>query len=99
MTDETFANITSDKNDLPPWVEVRSEKFRGVAKNFYLLPIGVLLAIKKANQRQDGSDILMLLDAAEVCFAPEDFERLGDLTTKDFLNAIQQWVHVSYPDS
>ncbi len=99
MSGQDFADITSDKNDLAPWVEVRSEKFRGVAKNFYLMPIGVLLAIKKANQRQDGSDILMLLDAAEVCFDAEDFERLNDLTTKDFLNTIQQWVHVSYPDS
>jgi hypothetical protein len=99
MNIEGFPGITSDKNNLAPWVEVRSEKFRGVAKNFYLMPVGVLLAIYKANERQDGSDILMLLDAAEACFDAEDFERLNNLVVNDFLNTIQQWVDVSYPQS
>lgn len=98
MSGRDFADITSDKEDLAPWVEVETPNFRGVAKNFYLMPIAVLLAIKEANMRGDGSDILMLFDAAEVSFVADDFDRLGELSTKDFLDTIQQWVNASYPN-
>jgi hypothetical protein len=98
MTNENFLDITSDNDagrQLAPWVEVQTSAFRGVASNFYHLPVSLVLALKQANMRGDGSDVLMLFDAAEMSFVADDFERLGDLSTKDFLDAIQQWVNVS----
>jgi hypothetical protein len=99
MSKRNFRDITSDSSDadreLAPWVEVQTAAYRGVAQNFYHLPVSLILALKQANLRGDGSDILMLYDAAEMAFDDEDFRRLGDLSTKEFLEAIQHWVNAS----
>ena len=79
-------------NDLPP-VEVVSGDFRAIAKNFLSLPIQLLLDLKEAQIMQDGSDLLLLFDAAELAFNEEDFERLKDMNIRDFLNAIQAWIY------
>jgi len=78
--------------DLPP-VEVITDKFRGVAKNFFTLPVQLLLELKAAQVRQDGSDLLLLFDAAELAFTANDFEHMKDLNIRDFLNVIYAWVN------
>jgi hypothetical protein len=42
---------------------------------------------------QDGSDLLLLFDAAEMSFTEPDFERMKDMSIRDFLNVIQAWVY------
>ena len=79
-------------SDLPP-VEVVTDKFRAVAKNFFSLPIALLMELKAAQLREDGSDILLLFDAAELAFEEDDFEKMKDLTIRDFLNVIHAWVN------
>ena len=77
--------------DLPP-VEVKTSKFRGVAKNFFAMPIQLLMDLKAAQLDNDGSDILILFDACEIAFEEEDFERLTDLNIRDFVQVIHAWV-------
>ena len=77
--------------DLPP-VEVKTDKFRAVAKNFFAMPIQLLMDLKAAQLDGDGSDILILFDACELAFEEEDFDRLSDLNIKDFIKVIQAWV-------
>jgi hypothetical protein len=79
-------------DDLPP-VEVITDKFRAVAKNFLSLPMKLLLDLKFAQAERDGSDLLLLFDACEMAFSEDDFERLQDLSIKDFLNVVQAWVN------
>lgn len=78
--------------DLPA-VEVVTDKFRGVARNFLTLPIQLLFDLKAAQLAQDGSDLLLLFDACEMAFDENDFERLKDLNIRDFLNVVQAWVY------
>lgn len=77
--------------ELPP-VEVVTDKFRGVAENFLILPIKLLCDLKAAHTDQDGSDVLILYDACEMAFGKEDFDRLLDLHRDDFLKVIRAWV-------
>jgi hypothetical protein len=49
--------------------------------------------LKQAQLDQDGSDLLLLFDAAEMAFSEADFERMKDLSIRDFLNVIQAWVY------
>jgi len=51
--------------DLPP-VEVKTDKFRGVATNFFAMPIQLLMDLKAAQIDDDGSDILILLMLASL---------------------------------
>jgi hypothetical protein len=101
MSDENFANFPAEKvpngRQLAPFVEVQTSAFRGVAENFYQMPVSLVLAIKEANTRDDGSDIFIFFDAAEIAFTPEDFDRLQELNVKEFIEAIQAWVNASYP--
>jgi hypothetical protein len=92
-SEENFDRIINSyfSDDLPP-VEVVTDKFRGVAKNFLTLPMKLLLDLKMAQVEQDGSDLLLLFDACEMAFSEDDFERLQDLNIKDFLNVVQAWV-------
>jgi len=78
--------------DLPP-VEIVTDKFRAVAKNFFSLPVALLMELKAAQIRQDGSDLLLLFDAAEIAFEEDDFEKMKDLSIRDFLNVIYAWVN------
>mgnify|MGYP003674427681 CR=1 FL=1 len=77
--------------DLPP-VEVKTDKFRGVATNFFAMPIQLLMDLKAAQIDNDGSDILILFDACEMAFGEEDFERLSDLNIADFVRVVHAWV-------
>jgi hypothetical protein len=82
---------------LPAYVEVKTPEYRAVAKNFFQLPIGLLIALKEANLVQDGSDILILFDAAELGFEEDDFDRLQDLSISNFFTVIQTWLNSSVP--
>lgn len=79
-------------DDLPA-VEVVTDKFRGVARNFLTLPIQLLFDLKAAQLAEDGSDLLLLFDACEMAFNADDFERLKDLNIKDFINVVRAWVY------
>jgi hypothetical protein len=87
--DEVMNNYYS--HDLPP-VEISTEHFRGVARNFFALPMKLLLDLKVAREDQDGSDFHLLLDACEMAFTEQDFEKLEDLSIREFLNVVQVWV-------
>jgi hypothetical protein len=92
-SEENFERILNSyySDDLPP-VEVVTDKFRAVAKNFLTLPMKLLLDLKFAQVERDGSDLLLLFDACEMAFSEDDFERLQDLNIKDFLNVVNAWV-------
>ena len=95
MSDEfEFERVmhSMQSQDLPP-VEVISGDFRAIARNFFTLPVEMLFALKEAQFREDGSDLLLLFDAAEMGFSEADFERMKDLSIRDFLNVIQAWVY------
>ena len=83
--------------DLPP-VEVATDKFRAVAKNFFSLPITVLFELKAAQQAQDGSDIGLLFKACEMAFEKDDVDQLEQLSIRDFLNVIHAWVNFDRGD-
>ena len=78
--------------DLPP-VEVVTDKFRAVAKNFFELPVTILFELKAAQQAGDGTDLMLLFDAAALAFDAKDMERLKELNIRDFLNVIYAWVN------
>jgi len=83
--------IMEGKN-FPP-VEIKTAKFRGVAQNFFNLPIQVLLDLKAAQLEQTGEEILILFDAAALSFSDKDFEKLQDLSIKEFLEVITKWIY------
>lgn len=83
--------ITGERN-FPP-VEIVTPKFRGVAKNFFNLPVQILLDLKAAQVEQTGEEILILFDAAALSFSEEEFEKLQDLTIKEFLEVITKWIY------
>ncbi len=97
LTPEQFEKLMENtgKTNLPPFVEVETPNYRAVAGNFFQLPIGLLIALKEANMEQDGSDILILFDAAELSFGAEDFERMQDLSISDFFHVVQAWLIAS----
>jgi hypothetical protein len=99
LTPEHFDKLmeTTEHKNLPPFVEVKTPSFRAVASNFFQLPIGLLAALKEANLEQDGSDILILLDAAEMAFNEEDFDRIQDLSISEFFALVQTWLTSSIP--
>ena len=81
-----------NSGELPP-VEVKTDKFRAVAKNFFTMPIQLLMDLKAAQLDNDGSEILILFDACEMAFSEEDFDRLADLNIKDFIDVVHAWVN------
>jgi hypothetical protein len=81
-------------HDLPP-VEIITDDFRGVAKNFFALPMKLLIDLKVARKDQDGSDFHLLLDACEMAFSEEDFNKIEDLSIQMFLQVVQVWVSQS----
>lgn len=91
--EEDFDRVmrSSYAKDLPP-VEVATDQFRAVARNFYSLPMKLLIELKEAQIAQDGSDVLLLFDACEMGFKEEDFETLLTLTIQDFLNVVTAWI-------
>lgn len=93
-SEEEFERVLNSyySADLPP-VEVVTDKFRAVAKNFLALPMKLLLDLKAAQLDQDGSDLLLLYDACEMAFSADDFENLQDLNIRDFLNVVSAWVN------
>jgi hypothetical protein len=97
FTPEDFDKMmeVGDTARLIPFVEVKTPEYRAVASNFFHLPIGLLVALKEANMEQDGSDILILFDAAEIAFNQDDFERMQDLSISDFFSVIRLWVAAS----
>jgi hypothetical protein len=99
LTPEHFDKLmeTTAHKNLPPFVEVKTPAYRAVASNFFQLPIGLLVALKEANLEQDGSDILILFDAAELAFPEEDFDRLQDLSISEFFTVVQTWLTSSVP--
>jgi len=95
MSDEfEFDRILHSRysEDLPP-VEVISGDFRAIARNFFTLPVEMLFALKEAQFREDGSDLLLLFDMAEMSFSEDDFDRMKDMNIRDFLNVIHEWVN------
>ena len=78
--------------DLPP-VEVVTDKFRAVAQNFFSLPVTILFELKAAQQAEDGTDLLLLFEAATMAFEAKDVARLKELNIRDFLNVIHAWVN------
>lgn len=74
-------------------VEVVYGDFRAIARNFFTLPIQLLMDLKQAQLDQDGSDLLLLFDAVEMCFNEADYERLKDMNIRDFLNVVHAWVN------
>jgi len=96
LTPEQFNELMeTERTNLPAYVEVKTPNYRAVVDNFFSLPIGLLVALKEANLEQDGSDILILFDAAETAFTEEDFDRVQDLTISQFFDVIRQWVTAS----
>jgi len=100
MSDEfEFERImhSMQSQDLPP-VEVISGDFRAIARNFFTLPVEMLFALKEAQFREDGSDLLLLFDMAEMSFTEDDFDRMKDMNIRDFLNVIYEWVNFDRGD-
>jgi len=86
-----------DVDSLPPApIEVTTPNFRGVAKNFFTIPMHLLMDLKFARQEQTGDEIMLLLDACEIAFSSEDMERLEDLSVNDFLLVVAAWVDQSH---
>ena len=77
--------------DAPSHVEVVTAAFRGTAKSFYLLPIVMLADLRASQIAQDGGELLILFDAAEMSFAEEDFDRLSNLTISEFTLVVEAW--------
>jgi hypothetical protein len=98
-TEDHFDRVLNSyySEDLPP-VEVVTDKFRGVAKNFLALPMKLLLDLKFAQEDGDGSDLLLLFDACEMAFNPKDFEYLQTLSIRDFLNVVHAWVNWAHAE-
>ena len=78
-------------------VEVQTPHFRGVAQNFYNLPIHILLDLKLAQFEAKGDEILVLFDAAELAFEKDTFEKMQDLSFRQFMEVIRQWIDKSQP--
>lgn len=82
---------------LPPApIEVSTPAFRGVAQNFFTMPVQLLVELKAAQEEKTGDEILLLLDAAELAFDEDDMERLEDLSINDFLLVVAAWVEQSH---
>ena len=99
MTDENpidFSKMmaTERAHHRPP-IEIITPAFRGVAQNFFSLPLYLFLDLKAAQHHKTGDELLILFDAAEQAFTEQDMEKLEDLTITQFLEVMQSWVNAS----
>ena len=78
-----------------PPIEIITPAFRGVAQNFFSLPLYLFLDLKAAQHHKTGDELLILFDAAEQAFTELDMEKLEDLTITQFLEVMQSWVNAS----
>jgi hypothetical protein len=78
-----------------PPIEIITPAFRGVAQNFFSLPLYLFLDLKAAQHHKTGDELLILFDAAEQAFTEQDMEKLEDLTITQFLEVMQSWVNAS----
>jgi hypothetical protein len=76
-------------------IEISTPAFRGVAQNFFSLPLYLFLDLKAAQHDKTGDELLILFDAAEQAFTDHDMEKLEDLTLTDFIAVMQAWVNAS----
>ena len=76
-------------------IEISTPQFRGVAQNFFSLPLSLFLDLKAAQHQKSGDELLILFDAAEQAFTESDMEKLEDLTITQFIEVMQSWVHAS----
>jgi len=82
---------------LPPApIEVVTPNFRGVAQNFFTMPMHLLVDLKAAREEKKGDELLLMLDACEIAFTNHDMEKLQDLSINDFLLVVQAWVEQSH---
>jgi len=82
---------------LPPApIEVVTPAFRGVAQNFFTMPIQLLKELKQAQKEKQGDELLLLLDAAQLAFNADDMKRLEDLSINEFLLVVSAWVEQSH---
>ena len=81
-------------NRTPP-IEVVHGDFRAVAQNFFSIPVHMFVDLKIARDMKTGDEVLILFDAAELSFEQRDFERLEDMTIRQFVDVIQEWVSKS----
>jgi hypothetical protein len=99
MTDENpidFSKMmaTERAHHRPP-IEIITPAFRGVAQNFFSLPLYLFLDLKAAQHHKTGDELLILFDAAEQAFTEQDMEKLEDLTITQFLEVMGSWVNAS----
>jgi hypothetical protein len=100
MSDENsfdLTNMMAPGQHLDPRapIEISTPAFRGVAQNFFSLPLYLFLDLKAAQHDKTGDELLILFDAAEQAFTAHDLQKLEDLTLTDFITVMQAWVHAS----
>ena len=78
-----------------PPIEIITPAFRGVAQNFFSLPLYLFLDLKAAQHHKTGDELLILFDAAEQAFTDRDMEKLEDLSVTQFIEVMQSWVNAS----
>ena len=99
MSDENpidFAKMMAvDRALNRPPIEIITPAFKGVAQNFFSLPLYLFLDLKAAQHDKTGDELLILFDAAEQAFTQLDMDKLEDLTITQFIEVMQCWVHAS----
>jgi hypothetical protein len=78
-----------------PPIEIITPAFRGVAQNFFSLPLYLFLDLKAAQHHKTGDELLILFDAAEQAFTEHDMDKLEDLSVTQFIEVMQSWVNAS----
>ena len=87
--------MASERAHNRPPIEIITPQFRGVAQNFFSLPLYLFLDLKAAQHDKTGDELLILFDAAEQAFTELDMEKLEDLTITQFIEVMQSWVNAS----
>jgi hypothetical protein len=87
--------MASERAHHRPPIEIITPAFRGVAQNFFSLPLYLFLDLKAAQHHKSGDELLILFDAAEQAFTEPDMDKLEDLTITQFLEVMQSWVNAS----
>jgi hypothetical protein len=82
------------EHNRPP-IEIITPAFRGVAQNFFSLPLYLFLDLKAAQHHKTGDELLILFDAAEQAFTEHDMNKLEDLSVTQFIEVMQSWVTAS----
>jgi hypothetical protein len=87
--------MATDRAHHRPPIEIITPAFRGVAQNFFSLPLYLFLDLKAAQHHKTGDELLILFDAAEQAFTEHDMDKLEDLTVTQFIEVMQSWVNAS----